>query len=69
MPGIVLLVLQRLPEAKAELDRAAKIDPSNPRVWYNLGLLEHAQSNCEASIAAFQQVIKLDPTSADAYYF
>ena len=28
--GIVLLVLQRLPEAKAELDRAAKIDPSNP---------------------------------------
>jgi hypothetical protein len=45
---------------------AAKIDPANPRVWYNLGLLERAQSNCDASIAAFQQVVKLDPASADA---
>ena len=42
--GIVDLVLQHLPESKAELDRAAKIDPSNPRIWYNLGLLERAQS-------------------------
>ncbi len=67
--GIVLLVLQRLPESKAELERAAKIDPGNPRVWYNLGLLERAQSNCDASIAAFEQVTKLDPSSADAYYF
>jgi tetratricopeptide (TPR) repeat protein len=67
--GIVLLVLQRLPESKAELDRAAKIDPGNPRVWYNLGLLERAQSNCDGSIPAFQQVVKLDPDSADGHYF
>ncbi len=67
--GIVLLVLQRLPESKAELEQAAKLAPQNPRVWYNLGLLERAQSNCEASIRDFEQVVKLDPTSADAYYF
>ena len=67
--GIVLLVLQRLPESKAELDKAAKIDSTNPRVWYNLGLLERGQSNCDGSIAAFEQVVKLDPNSADGYYF
>jgi Tfp pilus assembly protein PilF len=67
--GIVLLVLQRLPESKAELDEAARLDPNNPRVFYNLGLLERAQSNCEASIRYFDEVARLDPNSADAHYF
>ncbi|AXC09862.1 hypothetical protein ACPOL_0487 [Acidisarcina polymorpha] len=67
--GIVLLILQRLSDSKQELDQAAKLDPQNPRVWYNLGLLERAQSNCEGSIHAFEEVVKLDPSSADAHYF
>ena len=67
--GIVLLILQRLPESKAELDEAAKLDPNNPRVFYNLGLLERGRSNCDGSIHYFEQVVKLDPSSADAHYY
>jgi Tfp pilus assembly protein PilF len=67
--AISLMVLQRMPEAKSELDLAAKADPANPRIWYNLGLLERAQSNCEGAIPAFEKVTTLDPGSADAFYF
>ena len=67
--GIVLLVLQRLPESKAELDEAAKLDPNNPRVFYNLGLLERGRSNCDGSIRYFEEVVRLDPNSADAHYY
>jgi tetratricopeptide (TPR) repeat protein len=67
--GIVLLVLQRLPESKAELDEAARLDPNNPRVFYNLGLLERGRSNCDGSIRYFEEVVRLDPNSADAHYY
>src|SRR6476646_5958042 len=34
--GIALLNQQRLPEAEEAIQKAAALDPGNPRVWYNL---------------------------------
>ena len=42
---------------------------SNPRAWFNLGLLEKAQGNSEAAITDFQKVAELDPYDADTQYF
>ena len=67
--GIALYTLQRLDEAQAELNRAATLAPNNPRVWYNLGLVARDSRDNAAAIKAFQQVLKIDPSSADAHYF
>src|SRR5208283_3419434 len=67
--GIALLNLQKLPEAERALDTAAAKEPSNPRVWYNLGLLRRSQGKSAEAIEAFQRVLKLDPNDPDTHYF
>jgi tetratricopeptide (TPR) repeat protein len=67
--GIALLSLQRLVESKVELVRAASLDPGNPRVWYNLGLLYRELGSGDESVQAFEHVLKIDPSAADAHYF
>ena len=67
--GITLFTLQRLDEAKFQLERAATLAPDNPRVWYNLGLLARDLGKEAAGIQAFERVLKIDPSSADAHYF
>ena len=67
--GIAHIYLQHVNEAKAELELAAHMDASDPRIWYNLGLLERGQDNGDNARHAFEHVLLLDPTSADAHYF
>ena len=67
--GIAMLSVQDVSEAKSELERAAQLGPEDPRVWYNLGLLERGHNNGDSTIQDFQHVLKIDPTNADAHYF
>ena len=65
--GIALLNSQKLPQAEATLNRASQADASNPRVWYNLGLLFRSGNPANA-IEAFERVVKIDPNDPDTYY-
>lgn len=67
--AIALLNLQQFPEARSILNEAAAREPKNPRVWYNLGLLESSLAHPDVSIADFQRVVALDSSDADAHYF
>lgn len=67
--GIALLALEQLPQAQAILNEAEKREPKNPRVWYNLGLLEKSLGHPGASAQDFERVIALDPRDADSQYF
>jgi tetratricopeptide (TPR) repeat protein len=67
--AIALLSLGDFPEAESILNEAAAREPKNPRVWYNLGLLEKSLGHPEPSARDFERVIALDPNDADARYF
>src|SRR5271169_3901244 len=60
--GIALLNQQRLPEAEEAIRQAAAKDPGNPRIWYNLGLVNRGSGNTTEAINDFQKVLKIDPT-------
>ncbi|MFZ0464449.1 MAG: FG-GAP-like repeat-containing protein [Candidatus Acidiferrales bacterium] len=67
--AIALLNLQQFPEAQSILNEAAAREPKNPRVWYNLGLLEKSLGHPDISAQNFERVITLDPDDADSQYF
>ncbi len=52
--------MRRFGEARVILEKSGQRDPQNPRVWFNLGLLEKASGNAPAAIADFQKVAALD---------
>ena len=67
--AIALLNLQQFSQARTILDELAKREPKNPRVWYNLGLLEKSDGHADASAADFERVAAIDPDDADTQYF
>jgi tetratricopeptide (TPR) repeat protein len=67
--GIALLSLARIDPAKQALDEAAKNDPKDPHVWYNLGMLEKNSSNPEAAVEDFRRVIAIDDSDPETWYF
>lgn len=50
-----------LPKAEASLKQAARLDPSAPGVWRELGLAQSAMGNRSASASAFRRTLELDP--------
>jgi tetratricopeptide (TPR) repeat protein len=67
--GIALLSLARVDAAKQVLEEAAKNDPKDPHVWYNLGMLEKNSSNPEAAVEDFRRVIAIDDSDPETWYF
>ncbi len=67
--AIALLNLQQFSQARPILDELAKRQPKNPRVWYNLGLLEKSDGHADVSAADFERVATIDPDDADTQYF
>jgi cytochrome c-type biogenesis protein CcmH/NrfG len=67
--GIALLSLARVDPAKQMLEEAAKNDPKDPHVWYNLGMLEKNSSNPEAAVEDFRRVIAIDDSDPETWYF
>jgi tetratricopeptide (TPR) repeat protein len=67
--GIALLYLGRLPESEKALEQAATLAPTNPRVWYNLGLVRRSQAMNEEGIKDFSRVLETAPNDPDTHYF
>ena len=67
--AVALLNLQQYSQAQSILNEAAKREPTNPRVWYNLGLLEKSSGRADASAADFARAAEIDPADADTQYF
>jgi len=58
-----------MPEAHAELKKAAELDPPNAgKYYYNLGALMVNAGQNDAAGEAFKKAIELTPTYAEAYY-
>jgi tetratricopeptide (TPR) repeat protein len=67
--GLALAKAGKFPEAQAELNKAAQMDPPNAgRYFYNLGALLVNSSQLEPAGIAFKQAIAADPNYADAHY-
>jgi tetratricopeptide (TPR) repeat protein len=67
--ALALAGLKKFPEAQAELQKAAALDPTNGgKYYYNLGAVLVNTGQLEPAGDAFKKAIELDPTYADAYF-
>jgi tetratricopeptide (TPR) repeat protein len=67
--ALALARAKKIPEAQAELTKAAQIDPPGAgKYYYNLGALLVNSGQMEAAGETFKKVIEVDPTYADAHY-
>jgi tetratricopeptide (TPR) repeat protein len=67
--ALALARAKKFPEAQAELQKAAAIDPPNAgRYYYNLGALLVNSQQSEPALEAFKKAIDADPNYADAHY-
>jgi tetratricopeptide (TPR) repeat protein len=67
--ALALVQAKKIPDAQAELTKAAQLDPANAgKYYYNLGAVLTNANQSEAAVEAFQKAIAADPNYADAYY-
>ncbi len=67
--ALALVKAKKIPEAQAELAKAAQLDPPNAgRYFYNLGAVMVNSGQNEAAGEAFKKAIDTDPNYADAQY-
>jgi tetratricopeptide (TPR) repeat protein len=67
--ALALVKAKKIPEAQAELAKAAQLDPPNAgRYFYNLGAVMINSGQNEAAGEAFKKAIDTDPNYADAQY-
>ena len=64
--GIALFNIPDLAAAQRELRAAATLSPLTPQPHYVLGLIAKTQTRTEDAIAAFQQVLRIDPNDVGA---
>jgi tetratricopeptide (TPR) repeat protein len=65
----MLLTIQRAGEAAGYLAEAERINPANSQVYVELGQLYFQERRYPDALAAYGQVLKLDPSNALAHYF
>lgn len=56
-----LCALGRREEARADLERAVKIDPNYADAWNNLGLERQDSGDADGALAAFRRCIEINP--------
>jgi Flp pilus assembly protein TadD len=56
-----LVTWGEMPEARAQLERAATADPGDASVWHDLGLLRHHDGDDAAAIQALSRAAELAP--------
>ena len=67
--ALALVQAKKIPDAQAELTKAAQLDPTNAgKYYYNLGAVLTNANQGDAAAEAFQKAIAADPKYADAYY-
>jgi tetratricopeptide (TPR) repeat protein len=65
----VLASINRLPEARAALEEATRVDPLFTPAWYWLGRVKAAEGDIEGARRAMNRVLAIDPDfrSAESY--
>lgn len=67
--GLFLAKAGKFPDATAELEKAAQLEPANAcKYYYNLGALYTNAGQVDPAIDAFKKATTADPNCADAYY-
>jgi Tfp pilus assembly protein PilF len=67
--GLLLAKANRFPDATAELEKAAQIEPANAcKYYYNLGALYTNAGQTDPAVDTFKKAIAADPNCSDAYY-
>ena len=67
--ALALAQMKKFPESKAELEKAAALDPpSAGKYYYNLGAILTNTGQTEPALEAFRKAIDLTPNYADAHY-
>jgi tetratricopeptide (TPR) repeat protein len=67
--ALALANMKKIDEAKAELEKAAQLDPTQAgKAYYNLGAIYINSGQTDAAGDAFKKSMELDPNYADAYY-
>ena len=67
--GAVYAAQNKLPEAQAEFQKAAQLDPAGAaKAYYNEGAILSNAGKMEEAAAAFKQATTADPKFADAYF-
>lgn len=60
--------LDRLDDARAELDRALELKPDLPDAHYNLGVIFERRGNMERAMEAYGQELEVSPNSFRAHF-
>ena len=58
----------RYPQAEEDLSRAVAVDPTNWKLWNNLGVVRIQLGESESAIKAFERARRLAPQEASAYF-
>ena len=67
--ALALVKAKKIPEAQAELTKAAELDPTSAgKYYYNLGAVLVNVGQNDAAADAFKKAIAADPNYADAHY-
>jgi tetratricopeptide (TPR) repeat protein len=67
--GSVYADLRKTPEAQAEFQKAAELNPSGAsRYYFNLGAVMTNSGKLDEAAAAFKKATEIDPKFADAYF-
>jgi tetratricopeptide (TPR) repeat protein len=68
--GSVYADMRKIPEAQAEFQKAAELNPSGAsRYYFNLGVIMVNSNNMDAAAEALKKCTDLDPKNADAFYW
>lgn len=64
----ILIVTERVDEAKSNLEKAIAKDPKDPLLYFNLGYLNDQVGDTEGALKAYKGAMEIDPTYFDAVF-
>jgi Tfp pilus assembly protein PilF len=68
--GLLFVKMKKLEEAKAEIVKAATLDPPGAgKYYFNLGAIMVNSGQNDAALDAFQKAVAADPNYANAWYY
>ena len=68
--GLLLVKMKKIDQAKAELAKAAEIEPASAgKYYFNLGAVMVNNQQNDAALEAFQKAVAADPKYAPAWYY
>ena len=67
--GRVLYELDRVKEARAELENACRLQPDYPEALYLLAQVEKKTGNVQRSVELLDHLLTLEPSNSDAQFF